>query len=118
MLDLDGTENKSRLGANAILACSLATAHAAARVSFLPLFRYLGRCWRQLPACSDDEHTTVASTPTTASTFREFMVMPLGFDSFRESLRAGTETFHALKKVLATKGCQRPLAMKVDLLPT
>ena len=104
MLDLDGTENKSRLGANAILACSLATAHAAARVSFLPLFRYLGGVGGNcLPApmmniINGGEHAN------NGIDIQEFMVMPLGFDSFRESLRAGTETFHALKKVLADKG--------------
>ncbi|MDG1895559.1 MAG: phosphopyruvate hydratase [Fuerstiella sp.] len=104
MLDLDGTENKSRLGANAILACSLATAHAAARVSFLPLFRYLGGVGANcLPApmmniINGGEHAN------NGIDIQEFMVMPLGFDSFSESLRAGTETFHALKKVLADKG--------------
>jgi enolase len=104
MLDLDGTENKSRLGANAILACSLATAHAAARVSFLPLFRYLGGVGGNcLPApmmniINGGEHAN------NGIDIQEFMVMPLGFDSFSESLRAGTETFHALKKVLADKG--------------
>lgn len=104
MLDLDGTENKSRLGANAILACSLATAHAAARVSFLPLFRYLGGVGGNcLPApmmniINGGEHAN------NGIDIQEFMVMPLGFDSFSESLRAGTETFHALKKVLSDKG--------------
>ena len=104
MLDLDGTENKSRLGANAILACSLAAAHAAARVSFLPLFRYLGGVGGNcLPApmmniINGGEHAN------NGIDIQEFMVMPLGFDSFSDSLRAGTETFHALKKVLADKG--------------
>lgn len=104
MLDLDGTENKSRLGANAILACSLATAHAAARVSFLPLFRYLGGVGADcLPApmmniINGGEHAN------NGIDIQEFMVMPLGFDSFSDSLRAGTETFHHLKKVLADKG--------------
>ena len=104
MLDLDGTENKSRLGANAILACSLASAHAAAQVSFLPLFRYLGGVGGNcLPApmmniINGGEHAN------NGIDIQEFMVMPLGFDTFSESLRAGTETFHALKKVLADKG--------------
>lgn len=104
MLDLDGTENKSRLGANAILACSLASAHAAAQVSFLPLFRYLGGVGANcLPApmmniINGGEHAN------NGIDIQEFMVMPLGFDSFSESLRAGTETFHHLKKVLADKG--------------
>lgn len=104
MIDLDGTENKSRLGANAILACSLAAAHAAAKVSFLPLFRYLGGVGANcLPApmmniINGGEHAN------NGIDIQEFMVMPLGFDSFGESLRAGTEVFHALKKVLADKG--------------
>ncbi|MEQ9411506.1 MAG: phosphopyruvate hydratase [Fuerstiella sp.] len=104
MLELDGTENKSRLGANAILACSLATAHAAARVSFLPLFRYLGGVGANcLPApmmniINGGEHAN------NGIDIQEFMVMPLGFDSFSDSLRAGAETFHHLKKVLAEKG--------------
>lgn len=104
MLQLDGTPNKSRLGANAILACSLASAHAAAKVSFLPLFRYLGGVGANcLPApmmniINGGEHAN------NGIDIQEFMVMPLGFDSFSESLRAGTETFHHLKKVLADKG--------------
>ena len=104
MIDLDGTENKSRLGANAILACSLANAHAAARTSFLPLFRYLGGVGANcLPApmmniINGGEHAN------NGIDIQEFMVMPLGFDSFSDALRAGTEVFHQLKKVLAGKG--------------
>ena len=104
MLELDGTENKSRLGANAILACSLATAHAAAMDSNLPLFRYLGGVGANcLPApmmniINGGEHAN------NGIDIQEFMVMPLGFESFSEALRAGTETFHALKKVLSDKG--------------
>ena len=104
MIELDGTENKSRLGANAILACSLAAAHAAADSRVLPLFRYLGGVSaNRLPApmmniINGGEHAN------NGIDIQEFMVMPLGFDSFSESLRAGTETFHHLKKVLADKG--------------
>lgn len=104
MLKLDGTDNKSRLGANAILACSLASAHTAAKVSFLPLFRYLGGVGANcLPApmmniINGGEHAN------NGIDIQEFMVMPLGFDTFSESLRAGTEVFHNLKKVLADKG--------------
>jgi enolase len=104
MLDLDGTENKSRLGANAILACSLAAAHAAAKVSGLPLFRYLGGVGATcLPApmmniINGGEHAN------NGIDIQEFMVMPLGFERFSDALRAGTEVFHALKKVLAEKG--------------
>ena len=104
MIELDGTENKSRLGANAILACSLAAAHAAARASGLPLFRYLGGVGAHcLPApmmniINGGEHAN------NGIDIQEFMVMPLGFDSFSDALRAGTEVFHALKKVLGDKG--------------
>ncbi|WP_298866546.1 phosphopyruvate hydratase [uncultured Gimesia sp.] len=104
MLDLDGTENKSRLGANAILACSLASAHAAAHSSDLPLFRYLGGVGaNRLPApmmniINGGEHAS------NGIDLQEFMVMPLGFDNFSDSLRCGTEIFHSLKKVLSSKG--------------
>ena len=104
MLDLDGTENKSRLGANAILACSLAAAHAAAKSSGLPLFRYLGGVGANcLPApmmniINGGEHAN------NGIDIQEFMVMPLGFERFSDALRAGTEIFHALKNVLADKG--------------
>ena len=104
MLELDGTENKSRLGANAILACSLAAAHAAAKASGLPLFRYLGGVGANcLPApmmniINGGEHAN------NGIDIQEFMVMPLGFDRFSDALRAGTEVFHALRKVLADKG--------------
>lgn len=104
MLDLDGTENKSRLGANAILACSLAAAHASAHASDLPLFRYLGGVGaNRLPApmmniINGGEHAS------NGIDLQEFMVMPLGFDNFSDSLRCGTEIFHSLKKVLSSKG--------------
>ncbi len=104
MLELDGTENKSNLGANAILACSLAAAHAAAQVSYLPLFRYLGGVGaNRLPApmmniINGGEHAN------NGIDIQEFMIMPLGFDNFSDALRCGVEVFHALKKVLSDKG--------------
>ncbi len=104
MLDADGTPNKSRLGANAILACSLAAAHAAARASYLPLFRYLGGVGaNRLPApmmniINGGEHAN------NGIDIQEFMVMPLGFDNFGDALRCGVEVFHHLKKVLSEKG--------------
>ena len=104
MLQADGTENKSRLGANAILACSLAAAHAAARVSYLPLFRYLGGVGAcRLPApmmniINGGEHAN------NGIDMQEFMVMPLGFDNFSDALRCGAEVFHELKRVLEQKG--------------
>ena len=104
MIELDGTKNKSRLGANAILACSMATAHAAARSSFLPMFRYLGGVGaNRLPApmmniINGGEHAN------NSIDLQEFMIMPLGFDTFSDALRCGAEIFHKLKKVLHDKG--------------
>ena len=104
MLELDGTPNKKNLGANAILGVSLATAHAAARFCELPLYRYMGGSnARLLPApmmniLNGGEHAD------NSVDIQEFMVMPLGFDSFSEALRCGCEIFHNLKKVLSDKG--------------
>ena len=104
MLECDGTPNKSRLGANAILACSLAAAHAAAKVSLLPLFRYLGGVGANrlpVPMMNIINGGAHANNPID---LQEFMVMPIGFTRFSDALRAGTEIFHHLKKVLADKG--------------
>ncbi len=104
MLESDGTPNKSRLGANAILACSLATAHAAARACGLPLFRYVGGVGaNRLPAPMMNIINGGAHA-NNGIDMQEFMVMPLGFDTFSDALRAGTEVFHSLKKVLHDKG--------------
>lgn len=103
MLELDGTENKSKLGANAMLACSLAAADAAAQVSFLPLFRYLGGVGaNRLPAPMMNIINGGAHA-NNGIDFQEFMIFPLGFDSFSDGLRAGVEVFHHLKKVLHDK---------------
>ncbi|MBI1802616.1 MAG: phosphopyruvate hydratase, partial [Chloroflexi bacterium] len=105
LLELDGTANKSRLGANAILGVSLAVAHAAADYAGEPLYRYLGGVMaRTLPVpmlniLNGGKHTEWQSTD-----FQEFMIMPLGADSFREGLRWGVEVYHALAKVLQGKG--------------
>ncbi|MFY9256496.1 MAG: phosphopyruvate hydratase [Fuerstiella sp.] len=104
MLELDGTENKSRLGANAILACSLAAAHTAARTSFLPLFRYLGGVGANCLPAPMMNIINGGSHANNGIDIQEFMVMPLGFSTFSDSLRAGTEVFHHLKKVLSDKG--------------
>ena len=104
MIELDGTDNKSNLGANAILGVSLATAKAAAQSTQQPLFRYLGgAAARVLPApmmniVNGGEHAD------NSVDVQEFMVMPLGFDRFSDALRCGTEIFHHLKKVLSDKG--------------
>ena len=104
MIELDGTEDKSNLGANAILACSLACADAAARVSYLPLFRYLGGVGaNRLPAPMMNIINGGAHA-NNAIDIQEFMVMPLGFDTFSDGLRCGVEVFHHLKNVLSEKG--------------
>lgn len=103
MIELDGTENKKNLGANAVLGVSLATARAAAAFTGQPLFRYLGgTAARILPApmlniINGGQHAD------NSLDVQEFMVMPLGFDRFADALRCGVEIFHHLKKVLREK---------------
>jgi enolase len=104
MLDLDGTDNKSNLGANAMLAVSLAVARAAAEAAGLPLYQYLGGCGaRELPVPMMNILNGGAHADNSVD-FQEFMVMPVGFPTFSEGLRAGVEVFHTLKKVLADRG--------------
>ena len=104
MIDLDGTENKERLGANAILGVSLAVAHAAAESLGLPLYRYLGGVGaRTLPVpmmniMNGGKHAAGATD------MQEFMVMPVGASSYSQGLRWGVEIYHSLKKVLSKKG--------------
>jgi enolase len=104
MLDADGTDNKSTLGANAILAVSLAVAKAASEASGLPLYQYLGGCGaRELPVPMMNIVNGGAHADNSVD-FQEFMVMPVGFAAFSDALRAGVEVFHTLKKVLAARG--------------
>jgi enolase len=104
MIDLDGTENKGRLGANAMLAVSLAVARAAAEDAGLPLYRYLGGAGpMSLPVpmmnvINGGEHAN------NTLDIQEFMIMPVGAQSFREALRCGAEVFHNLKKICDKKG--------------
>src|SRR5687768_169387 len=103
MLELDGTPNKGRLGANAILAVSMATARAAAEEVGLPLYRYLGGPMaRTLPVPMLNILNGGAHATNTVD-FQEFMVVPVGADTFADALRMGTEVFHALKKVLVKR---------------
>ncbi len=106
MIDLDGTDNKSNLGANAILGVSLATAHAAALDNRLPLYQHLGNLFGnqnyilpvpQMNIINGGEHAD------NAIDFQEFMIFPVGMDSFSEALRCGAEIFHTLKSVLNQK---------------
>ncbi len=104
MLELDGTENKSTLGANAILGVSLAAAHAAADHCGLPLFRYLGGVQARILPAPMMNIINGGSHADNAVDIQEFMIMPLGLDSFTDAIRAGCEIFHNLKKVLKGKG--------------
>jgi enolase len=104
LLELDGTENKSKLGANAMLGVSLACARAAANAVGQPLYRYLGGpLARTLPVpmmnvLNGGKHATDSAD------MQEYMIVPIGRDSFREAIRAGSEIFHALKDILHKKG--------------
>ncbi len=104
MIELDGTDNKSRLGANAILGVSMAAAHAAADHCGLPLFRYLGGVQARILPAPMLNIINGGSHADNAVDIQEFMVMPLGVDSFTDAIRAGCEIFHHLKKVLKGKG--------------
>ena len=104
MIELDGTENKSRLGANAILAVSMAVARAGAESSGLPLYRYLGGSGKmQLPVPMMNVINGGAHAVGGAD-MQEFMIVPVGAPTFREALRYGAEVFHALKEVLHKRG--------------
>jgi len=110
MIDLDGTDNKSRLGANALLAVSLATAHAAANDKSLPLYQYIGL---NLVSGSSDKYRLPVPMMNIINggehadnsvDMQEFMIVPVGASSMAEAVRYGTEVFHNLKSVLAKKG--------------
>jgi len=104
LVELDGTDNKGRLGANAILAVSLAAAHAAAAEERLPLWRHLGgEAAHVLPVPMMNVLNGGAHADNRVD-FQEFMVVPVGADSFGEALRMGAEVFHALKKTLHARG--------------
>ena len=104
MIALDGTANKSRLGANAILAVSMAAARAAAQTLELPLYRYLGGSNASILPTPMMNVLNGGAHADSSVDFQEFMVMPVGAERFSDALRWGTETFHALKSVLKKKG--------------
>jgi enolase len=104
LIELDGTENKSRLGANAILGVSLAVAHAAANSLGLPLYRYIGGLTaRELPVPMMNVINGGVHADNRLD-MQEFMIVPAGADSFREALRIGAEVYQSLKKLLKSKG--------------
>ena len=104
LIELDGTENKSRLGANALLSVSLAVAKAAADESGLPLYRYLGGAGRmQLPVPMMNVINGGAHANNSLD-MQEFMIIPVGAESFREALRCGAEIFQTLRKLIDSKG--------------
>jgi enolase len=103
MLTLDGTANKGKLGANAILGASMAVAHAAAKVAGLPLYRYLGGINAKVLPVPMMNILNGGKHADNTVDFQEFMIMPVGAPSFREGLRIGAEVFHSLKKVLHDK---------------
>jgi enolase len=104
MSDLDGTPNKANLGANAILAVSMAVARAAAASAGLPLYRYLGGPSARLLPVPCLNVLNGGAHAANSVDIQEFMLVPAGFPSYREALRAGTEVYHALKRVLAGRG--------------
>src|SRR5882762_99855 len=104
MIDLDGTETKSKLGANAILAVSLATAKAAAEAIGIPLFKYLGGPNAKVLPVPMANVINGGAHSDAPIDFQEFMIQPHGFNTFSEGLQAITEVFHALKSVLKKKG--------------
>ncbi|GAA1187634.1 MULTISPECIES: phosphopyruvate hydratase [Brevibacterium] len=104
LIDLDGTSNKERLGANAILGASLAAAHAAARSVDLPLFRYLGGPNAHVMPVPMMNILNGGAHADSNVDIQEFMIAPIGAATFREALQWGAEVYHALKKVLKAKG--------------
>jgi enolase len=104
MIELDGTDNKSRLGANAILAVSMAVAKAAAEESGLPLYRYLGGASRMEMPVPMMNIINGGAHATGGADIQEFMIVPVGSQSFREALRCGAEIFHHLKDILHHRG--------------
>ena len=104
MIAYDGTENKSRLGANAMLSVSMASARAGAEMSWLPLFQYLRGTYAHILPVPMMNIINGGAHTTSALDFQEFMIMPVGACCFREALRMGTEVYHVLRKLLLEDG--------------
>ena len=118
MIELDGTPNKSRIGANAILGVSIAVARAAAEAMNLPLYQHIGGVFaRVLPVPLMNVINGGAHADNNVD-IQEFMLVPVGAPNFSEALRMGSETFHAMKKYLKDKGLATGVATKAALRPT
>jgi enolase len=118
LIDLDGTPNKGKLGANAILAVSMAVCRAAAHSAHLPLYRYLGGLQaRRLPVPMMNILNGGVHADNTVD-FQEFMIMPVGAESFSQALRMGVETFHTLKSVLKERGYQTSVGDEGGFAPS
>lgn len=104
MCEADGTENKSKFGANAILGASLAIARAGAKASQTPLYRYIGGCTSHILPCPMMNIINGGAHADNTIDFQEFMIRPVGASSISEAIRWGAETFHALKAILKEKG--------------
>jgi enolase len=118
MLALDGTPTKQKLGANAILAVSLATARAAAEYTGLPLFRYIGGTNAKVLPVPMMNIINGGSHSDAPIAFQEFMIRPIGAPTFREAVRMGAETFHSLKKVLHDRGLSTAVGDEGGFAPT
>ena len=118
LIELDGTERKSRLGANAILAVSLAAAKAAANCSKMPLYRYLGGVGAHSIPVPMMNIINGGVHADNNLDFQEFMIVPAGFTSFSEALRCGCEIFHTLKKILGNKGMSFAVGDEGGFSPT
>lgn len=118
LIDLDGTPNKARLGANAILGVSLATARAAAESAQLPLFRYLGGPNAHLLPVPMFNILNGGAHADTAVDIQEFMIAPIGASTFAEAMRWGSEVYQALKSVLRSKGLQTGLGDEGGFAPS
>ncbi|MBS4167560.1 phosphopyruvate hydratase [Parachlamydia sp. AcF125] len=104
MISSDGTENKGRFGANAILGASLALARAGAATAHLPLYRYIGGCHPYILPCPMMNIMNGGAHADNSLEFQEFMIRPIGAPTFREAIRWGAEIFHTLKKILKEEG--------------
>lgn len=118
MIKLDGTDNKSRLGANAILGVSMAVAKAAADSAGLPLFRYVGGPNAHVLPVPMMNIINGGAHADSGVDVQEFMIAPIGFDSFSEALRAGAEVYHALKSVINDKGLSTGLGDEGGFAPS